>query len=115
MGTPHRVYYIQPSLASNASVFVGREGELYTHSRGAFSIARFDNLGNAKALTSGTSSRLAPRFLFFVYLRNIILTANQGVVGLLDNKDNESSWYFVRPIFDVVCFTFICSNLKGAS
>ena len=62
--------------------FVGREGELYTHSRGAFSIARFDNLGNAKALTSGTSSRLAPRFLFFVYLRNIILTANQGVVGL---------------------------------
>ena len=82
MGTPHRVYYIQPSLASNASVFVGREGELYTHSRGAFSIARFDNLGNAKALTSGTSSRLAPRFLFFVYLRNIILTANQGVVGL---------------------------------
>ena len=77
MGTPHRVYYIQPSLASNASVFVGREGELYTHSRGAFSIARFDNLGNAKALTSGTSSRLAPRFLFFVYLRNIILTANR--------------------------------------
>ena len=77
MGTPHRVYYIQPSLASNASVFVGREGELYTHSRGAFSIARFDNLGNAKVLTSGTSSRLAPRFLFFVYLRNIILTANR--------------------------------------
>ena len=31
MGTPHRVYYIQPSLASNASVFVGREGELYTY------------------------------------------------------------------------------------
>ena len=67
MGTPHRVYNIQPSLASNASVFVGREGKLYTHSRGAFSIARFDNLGNAKALTSGTSSRLAPRF-FFLYI-----------------------------------------------
>ena len=66
MGTPHRVYYIQPSLASNASVFVGREGELYTHSRGAFSIARFDNLGNAKALTRGTSSRLAPRFFFCI-------------------------------------------------
>lgn len=63
MGTPHRVYYIQPSLA-DISVFVGREVKLYTHSRGAFSIARFDNLGNAKALTSGTSSRLAPRFLF---------------------------------------------------
>ena len=115
MGTPHRVYYIQPSLASNASVFVGREGELYTHSRGAFGIARFDRQGNAKALTSGTSSRLAPRFLFFVYLRNIILTANQGVVGLLDNKDNESSWYFMHPIFDDVRFTFIRSNLEGTS
>ena len=64
MGTPYGVYYIQPSLASDVSAFVGREGELYTHSRGAFSIARFDNLGNAKALTRGTSSRLAPRFLF---------------------------------------------------
>ena len=42
MGTPHRVYYIQPSLASDISAFVGREVKLYTHSRGDFSIARFD-------------------------------------------------------------------------
>ena len=35
--------------------------------RGAFDVARFDNPGNAKALTRGTSDRLAPRFLF-VYI-----------------------------------------------
>ena len=33
------------------------KGNLYTHQRGAFDVARFDNLGNAKALTRGTSDR----------------------------------------------------------
>ena len=51
MGTPYRVYYIQPSLASS-NMLVGREEELYTHLRGAFSVARFDNLGNARAYES---------------------------------------------------------------
>lgn len=32
------------------------------HQRGAFSVARFDNPGNAKAYKRGTSDRLAPRF-----------------------------------------------------
>ena len=36
MGTPYRVYCIQPSLASS-NMLVGREEELYTHLRGAFS------------------------------------------------------------------------------
>ena len=36
-GTPYRVYYIQPSLASS-NMLVGREEELYTHLRGAFSV-----------------------------------------------------------------------------
>ena len=39
-GTPYGVYYIQPSLASDVS-FVGREGKLYLHLRGAFYVARF--------------------------------------------------------------------------
>ena len=30
MGTPYGVYYIQLSLASDTSAFVGRESELYT-------------------------------------------------------------------------------------
>ena len=50
------MYYIQPSLALS-NMLVGREEELYTHLRGAFSVARFDILGNAKALTRGTSDR----------------------------------------------------------
>ena len=67
MGTPYRVYYIQPSLASS-NMLVGREEELYTHLRGAFSVARFDILGNAKALTRGTSDRTGSTF-FYVYAK----------------------------------------------
>ena len=65
MGTPYRVYYIQPSLASS-NMFVGREEELYTHLRGAFSVARFDILGNAKALTRGTSDRTGSTFFYAI-------------------------------------------------
>ena len=43
-------------------MLVGREEELYTHLRGAFSVARFDILGNAKALTRGTSDRAGSTF-----------------------------------------------------
>ena len=65
MGTPYRVYYIQPSLASS-NMLVGREEELYTHLRGAFSVARFDILGNAKALTRGTSDRIGSTFFYAI-------------------------------------------------
>ena len=83
MGTPYRVYYIQPSLASG-NMLVGREEELYTHLRGAFSVARFDILGNAKALTRGTSDRTGSTF-FYAYVKLNEITANQGVVGLFDS------------------------------
>lgn len=43
-----------------------QKGEfIYLHQRGAFSVARFDNPGNAKALTSGTSARTGSTL--FVY------------------------------------------------
>ena len=74
MGTPYRVYYIQPSLASS-NMLVGREEELYTHLRGAFSVARFDILGNAKALTRGTSDRTGSTF-FYVYQDLIKILTN---------------------------------------
>ena len=46
-------------------------GKLYTCIiRGAFGVARFYNPGNAKALTRGTSGRLAPRFLL-VYIESL--------------------------------------------
>ena len=62
-------------------MLVGREEELYTHLRGAFSVARFDILGNAKALTRGTSDRTGSTF-FYVYAKDRILTANMGAIGL---------------------------------
>ena len=37
-------------------------GIQYIHIRGAFSVARFDNPGNAKALTRGTSDRTGSTF-----------------------------------------------------
>ena len=62
-------------------MLVGREEELYTHLRGAFSVARFDILGNAKALTRGTSDRTGSTF-FYAYVKDRILTANMGAIGL---------------------------------
>ena len=43
----------------------------YIHQRGAFDVARFDNLGNAKALTRGTSDRIGSTFLLLIF--NLIL------------------------------------------
>ena len=80
MGTPYRVYCIQPFLASS-NMLVGRE-ELYTHLRGVFSIARFDNLGNARAYESWNEHQ-DWLHVFFMYIHNInIATANWGVVGI---------------------------------
>lgn len=40
----------------------------YFNRRVAFSVARFDNPGNAKALTRGTGDRLAPRFFVYIHI-----------------------------------------------
>ncbi|MDY4498128.1 MAG: hypothetical protein SPE04_00910 [Prevotella sp.] len=48
--TPHGVYYMQPSLA--LVYYSANVGILYIHIRGAFSVARFDKKGNAKAYRS---------------------------------------------------------------
>ena len=46
--------------------YIAKMGELYTYIiRGAFGVARFDNPGNAKALTSGTSDRTGSTFSYF--------------------------------------------------
>ena len=63
------MYYIHPSLTlvhTNVDV-----GILYIHIRGAFSVARFDNPGNAKALTRGTSDRTGSTF-FLCMIINIL-------------------------------------------
>jgi len=51
--TPHEVYYIQLSLASDDSIVRCQEDFLYIlHWRGTFDVARFDLQGNAKAYRS---------------------------------------------------------------
>ena len=69
-GTPYRVYYIQPSLASS-NMLVGREEELYTHLRGAFSVARFDLSGNAKAFLSWNEQQ--DWLHAFIYINQLLL------------------------------------------
>ena len=63
-GTPHGMFIYNPHWSY---VFMTFKGKLYTHQRGAFDVARFDNLGNAKALTRGTSDRAGSTFLFCIY------------------------------------------------
>lgn len=59
--------------------FVGIEGEIiYLHWRGAFGVARFDKLGDARASTRGTSDRLAPRFLFCISNYEITFSSPMG-------------------------------------
>ena len=67
-GTPHGMFIYNPHWLF---VFIAERERLYTHQRGAFDVARFDNLGNAKALTRGTSDRTGSTF--FVYLCQIFL------------------------------------------
>ena len=56
--TPHRVYYIQPSLALDDSIVRCQEYFLYTYTGVRLSVLLVsDEQGNAKALTSGTSDR----------------------------------------------------------
>lgn len=61
---PNGVLYIH----SSHSNFVARVGDmLYIHLRGAFSVARFDNLGNAKAFTPWNEHQTGSTFFIFVY------------------------------------------------
>ena len=67
MVTSHEgvLYYTSPHwfLAALAAGTQWRK-TIHTLQRGAFSIARFDLQGYARAQMRGTSERLAPRFLF---------------------------------------------------
>ena len=50
-GTPHGVYYMQPSFDSDLIIcqVLTLWLIIYLHQRGAFGVARFDEQGNAKA------------------------------------------------------------------
>ena len=77
MGTPYGVYYIQLSLASDTSAFVGRESELYTCiGVGLSALLVSTDRGNAKAYRPWNEQQAGSTFFIFVYQKDIILTAN---------------------------------------
>ena len=49
-------------VVASLQPYVGNLIFIYLHWRGAFGVARFDEQGNAKALTSGTSDRTGSTF-----------------------------------------------------
>ena len=67
-GTPHGMFIYNPHWLF---VFIAEREKLYTHQRGAFGVARFDNLGNAKALTRGTSDRTGSTFFVYICLNKL--------------------------------------------
>ena len=46
---------------------------IYVHRRGAFGVARFDNLGDARPLLRGTSDRTGSTFLVCIYQHLLII------------------------------------------
>ena len=76
-GTPHGMFIYNPHWSY---VFMTYKGNLYTHQRGAFDVARFDNLGNAKALTRGTSDRTGSTFFVCMYKNLLTGFVNLGPI-----------------------------------
>ena len=78
MGTPYGVYYIQSSLASNISTFVGREGELYTYtSVGLSALLVSTDRGNAKAYRPWNEQQAGSTFSF-LYIQKHNINCQSG-------------------------------------
>ena len=67
---------------------------IYVHQRGAFSVARFDLSGNARASTRGLGNRLAPRFLFVSWRnKKQLKSAKELVEGETTMTYNEEPYW----------------------
>ena len=79
MGTPYGVYYIQPSLASDVSAFVGREGELYTCiGVGLSALLVSTDRGNAKAYRPWNEQQTGSTFPFFCISKKHNINCQSG-------------------------------------
>ena len=83
------VYYIQPkeSVLLPPGSKTQRAYYIYIHRRGAFGVARFDRLGNARALMRGTSDRYSSH-AFFVNLSG--RGTRRGKGEFLEYMENET-------------------------
>ena len=79
--TPHGVYYIHfshsPLHLFAKELMVGT----IIHIRGAFSVARFDLQGNAKAFMRGTSIRTGSTFFLFVCKHHLKLPVKKELLA----------------------------------
>ena len=79
--TPHGVYYIHfshsPLHLFAKELMVGT----IIHIRGAFSVARFDLQGNAKAFMRGTSIRTGSTFFFICMQTSFKIIRQEGAIG----------------------------------
>ena len=76
--------------------------ESYIHIRGAFSVARFDLPGNARALHSGTSNRIGSTFFLFVCIQSFLLTVKKE---LLAKKHLKMKKLFTMRCMLIALFT----------
>ena len=83
MGTPYRVYYIQPSLASSKCSLVGRRNYIHIYV-GLSALLVSTTWAMREPTNRGTSIRAGSTF-FYAYVKLNEITANQGVVGLFDS------------------------------
>ena len=84
------------------------QGKIYTHRRGAFSVARFDNPGNAKAFTAWNGHQTGSTF--FVCMYESFLTGFVNL-GPIDGKSFFDSIHIMKMRF----FLFVATMLASAS
>lgn len=56
------------------------QGDIYIHRRGAFSVARFDNPGNAKAFTAWNEHQAGSTFFICMYESLLTEFVNLGPI-----------------------------------
>ena len=73
------------------------------HIRGAFSVARFDNPGNAKALTRGTSDRTGSTFFLFVCRHISLLTVKREPLAKTFVIHENNTYIIIYALSPVCC------------
>ena len=69
-------------------------GYIYIHIRGAFSVARFDRQGNAKAFESWNEQQdWLHVFFVFVCIQSFLLTVKRELLAKKTSKDEKIIYY----------------------
>ena len=99
-GTPHGTYYILPILHCwhVVKVYVG----IYIHHRGAFSVARFDEQGNARAF------RMWNEWQDWLHVFVCVCSINNSFTAILESVTNKNVLNNMSTFTKRVCISAIC-------